>query len=56
VMTARPGRIAAELTIEAPYPRDQSFRTSAEYAAHCRRASTALAQAMSADRPAGDQG
>jgi NitT/TauT family transport system ATP-binding protein len=56
VMTARPGRIAAELKIEAPYPRDQNFRTSAEYAAYCRSASTALAQAMSADRPAGDQG
>jgi NitT/TauT family transport system ATP-binding protein len=46
VMSARPGRIAAELAIEAPYPRDQNFRTSAEYAAYCRRASTALAQAM----------
>ena len=56
VMTARPGRIAAELKIEAPYPRDQNFRTSAEYAAYCRSASPALAQAMSADRPAGDQG
>jgi len=54
VMTARPGRISAELTIEAPYPRDQNFRTSAEYAAYCRRASTALAQAMSDDKPAGD--
>jgi NitT/TauT family transport system ATP-binding protein len=55
VMSARPGRIAAELAIEAPYPRDQNFRTSAEYAAYCRRASTALAQAMSDDMPAGDR-
>jgi NitT/TauT family transport system ATP-binding protein len=55
VMTARPGRISAELTIEAPYPRDQNFRTSAEYAAYCRRASTALAQAMTDDKPAGDR-
>src|SRR5690349_17218886 len=46
VMTARPGRVSAELNIEAPYPRDQNFRTSAEYAAYCRHASTALAQAM----------
>jgi len=55
VMTARPGRISAEVTIEAPYPRDQNFRTSAEYAAYCRRASTALARAMTDDKSAGDQ-
>jgi NitT/TauT family transport system ATP-binding protein len=55
VMSARPGRISAELAIEAPYPRDQNFRTSAEYAASCRRTSTALAQAMSDDTPAGDR-
>jgi NitT/TauT family transport system ATP-binding protein len=48
VMTARPGRIFAELTIDAPYPRDETFRTSAEYAAACRRASEALAGAMTA--------
>jgi NitT/TauT family transport system ATP-binding protein len=55
VMTARPGRISAELTIDAPYPRDQNFRTSAEYAAYCRRASMALAQAMTDDTPTGDR-
>lgn len=48
VMTARPGRIFAELTIDTPYPRAESFRTSAEYAAACRRASEALAGAMAA--------
>lgn len=46
VMAARPGRISTELSIDAPYPRDRSFRTSAEYAAYCRRASEALAAAM----------
>jgi NitT/TauT family transport system ATP-binding protein len=46
VMTARPGRVFTELKIDAPYPRDQNFRTSAEYAAFCRRASEALAQAI----------
>jgi NitT/TauT family transport system ATP-binding protein len=46
VMTPRPGRIFTELTIDAPYPRDRHFRTSAEYGAFCRRASEALAQAM----------
>ena len=46
VMAARPGRVVAELKIDAPYPRDGNFRTSAEYAAFCRRTSEALAQAM----------
>jgi len=46
VMSPRPGRISTELAIDAAYPRDQNFRTSAEYAAYCRRTSTALAQAM----------
>ncbi len=48
VMAARPGRVFTELGIDAPYPRDQDFRTSAEYAAFCRRTSEALAQAMAA--------
>ena len=42
VMTARPGRVVAELAIDAPYPRDEAFRTSADYAGFCRRASEAL--------------
>jgi NitT/TauT family transport system ATP-binding protein len=48
VMAARPGRVVTELAIDAPYPRDQTFRTSAEYAALCRRTSDALAKAMAA--------
>ncbi len=52
VMAARPGRVFTELAIDAPYPRDHEFRTSAEYAAFCRRTSEALAQAMAAG---GDQ-
>jgi NitT/TauT family transport system ATP-binding protein len=48
VMAARPGRVFAELAVDAPYPRNQSFRTSAEYAAICRRTSEALASAMAA--------
>ena len=47
VMTPRPGRVFAEIPIEAPYPREESFRTSREYAAFCRRVSQALAAAMS---------
>src|SRR5713101_1015539 len=46
VMTPRPGRVFTELSIDAPYPRDESFRTSAEYAGYCRKTSQALAAAM----------
>ncbi|MEL6645912.1 MAG: ABC transporter ATP-binding protein [Pseudomonadota bacterium] len=46
VMAARPGRVIRELTVDAPYPRDEEFRTSAEYAAFCRQASDALHEAM----------
>jgi NitT/TauT family transport system ATP-binding protein len=48
VMTARPGRIHSELLVDTPYPRDEAFRTSVEYAEFCRRASQALATAMEA--------
>jgi NitT/TauT family transport system ATP-binding protein len=46
VMSPRPGRVFRELVIEAPYPRDERFRTSAEYAGWCRLVSEALAEAM----------
>lgn len=46
IMAARPGRVIREVQIDAPYPRDEVFRTSAEYAAHTRAASDALHQAM----------
>jgi NitT/TauT family transport system ATP-binding protein len=46
VMSPRPGRVVAELAGDAPYPRGRDFRTSAEYAGLCRRASDALARAM----------
>jgi NitT/TauT family transport system ATP-binding protein len=48
VMAARPGRVLSELVIDAPYPRSDSFRTSAEYAGFCRRASARLGEAMAA--------
>ncbi len=48
VMTPRPGRVFKELTVEAPYPRDERFRTSAEYAAYCRLAADTLGHAMAA--------
>jgi NitT/TauT family transport system ATP-binding protein len=46
VMTPRPGRVFKELVVDAPYPRQESFRTSAEYVAYCRLASEALSEAM----------
>jgi NitT/TauT family transport system ATP-binding protein len=56
VMTSRPGRIFSEIAIDAPYPRDERFRTSADYAAHCRRVSDALARAMSEAEAGGESG
>jgi NitT/TauT family transport system ATP-binding protein len=46
VMTSRPGRVFAEIAIKASYPRDESFRTSAEYAGYCRLTSETLARAI----------
>ncbi|WP_419914813.1 ABC transporter ATP-binding protein [Hoeflea sp.] len=46
VMAARPGRVIEELEINSPYPRNDQFRTSAEYAKYCRATSDALQAAM----------
>lgn len=46
IMAARPGRVIRELGVDEPYPRTEDFRTSAEYAAHCRAASEALREAI----------
>ena len=48
VMTPRPGRVFAEIVIDAPYPRDERFRTSAEYAGLCRQVGEALGKAVAA--------
>jgi NitT/TauT family transport system ATP-binding protein len=47
VMTQRPGRIGAEMTIETDEPRGEEFRTSAAYAEYCRKVSAALAPSYS---------
>jgi len=47
VMTSRPGRIGAEFRIDAPEPRAEEFRTSADYAGYCRKVSGALAPSYS---------
>ncbi|MBN8534935.1 MAG: ABC transporter ATP-binding protein [Rhizobiales bacterium] len=48
VMAARPGRVMSELMVDAPFPRDNLFRTSAEYAHLCRLGSDALKKAIDA--------
>jgi NitT/TauT family transport system ATP-binding protein len=46
VMTPRPGRVFADIPIDGPQRRDESFRTSPEFAAYCRHVSAALNAAM----------
>jgi NitT/TauT family transport system ATP-binding protein len=46
VMAARPGRVVGEVEIQAPYPRSETFRTSALYNAYCREVSATLHAAM----------
>lgn len=45
VMTSRPGRVGEQFKIETNEPRGEEFRTSADYVAHCREVSNALARA-----------
>jgi len=47
VMTARPGRIQADIRIETGEPRGEAFRTSAAYSDYCRKVSAALAPSYS---------
>jgi NitT/TauT family transport system ATP-binding protein len=46
VMSARPGRIIADLSISAPYPRGEAFRMSSDYNEFCRMTSNELSRAM----------
>ncbi|OYU50185.1 MAG: nitrate/sulfonate/bicarbonate ABC transporter ATP-binding protein [Rhizobiales bacterium PAR1] len=48
VMAARPGRVMSEVMVDAPFPRDNLFRTSADYAHLCRLGSEALKAAIDA--------
>ena len=45
VMAAHPGRLLATFDIVAPYPRDDAFRVSAEFASHAQRLSASVASA-----------
>jgi NitT/TauT family transport system ATP-binding protein len=51
VMASRPGHVFTEVAIPAPYPRDERFRTSADYAGFCRQVSEALSKAMGEATP-----
>jgi len=47
VMTARPGRLSAEIRIDAGEPRGEEFRNSAGYASYCHTVSNALTPSYS---------
>lgn len=47
VMAARPGRVVADVPINAPYPRTEEFRTSPLFNDYCRQISHALSQTVS---------
>ena len=53
VMSARPGRVAEIVPIDAPYPRDEAFRLSTAYTEYCRRTSAALRAAMAGNEELG---
>jgi NitT/TauT family transport system ATP-binding protein len=46
VFSTRPGRVVAEVPVEAPAPRGADFRESAAYLSTCRQISEKLAEAM----------
>jgi len=46
VIGARPGRIVADIPIDAPYPRSEEFRTSSAYNEYCKYVSAQLRVAM----------
>jgi NitT/TauT family transport system ATP-binding protein len=48
VMGARPGRVFDEVAVDVPYPRNDTFRTSSDYAALCRQTSDVLVGAINA--------
>ena len=52
VVMARPGRVVDEVAIDAPYPRDASFRATPQFATLCARVSDALQRASVAGAPA----
>ena len=55
VLSARPGRIFAEVAIDEPHPRGETFRSSEAFARHCARLSELLAAASGTRVGAKDQ-
>ena len=51
VMAPRPGRVVADVAIEAPYPRTEEFRTSRLCNDYCREVATLLAEAVTGIPP-----
>ncbi len=51
VMTPRPGKVSEIIRVDAPYPRDENFLSSAIYTVFCRLVSEALARAMAESAP-----
>jgi len=49
VMAARPGRVVADLTVNAPWPRDEAFRVSSEFSAEAARVSQVLKGTLHGD-------
>jgi NitT/TauT family transport system ATP-binding protein len=49
VMGARPGRVTADIAIDAPYPRSEAFRMTATYNDYCRMVSAELHATMGPD-------
>lgn len=49
VLSQRPGRIFAEVAIDAPYPRSEEFRTSVGCNEYCRKVGHLLEEAMNID-------
>ena len=54
VMGTHPGHIREMIAIDAPYPRDEAFRTSSTYNDYCRLTSAALRDAMAGAEEMGD--
>ena len=46
VMASKPGRVIAEIPIDAPHPREPGYRTSPQFNRYCRDVSHCLSQAM----------
>ncbi len=51
VMAPRPGRVVADIAIEAPYPRTEQFRTSSVHSDYCRKVSACLSEATTPAAP-----